>query len=94
MKPATGVHLGKQFSYAGVVEMVRVTCAYFVVFGSAIAGLVFGTEAIRLLIAVLLTLGVWPLWTTIRRALEAAAEQRGYINALQWAQSHLQQADD
>jgi hypothetical protein len=61
---------------ATVREMVRVTLAFFIFIGSAVAGLWFGTEAIRLLIGGVLLVGVWPLYAILRRTAEASGIER------------------
>lgn len=55
-----------------------------------VACLWFGSDLVRAAAGVLLLIGAWPLWATLRRA----TEQRGYVNALRWAQRRLEQANE
>lgn len=88
MEPTESVQPHRQFTHAGVAEMVRVTCAFFIILGSAIAGLVFGNEPVRLMIAAGLLVGAWPLWVTVRSAI-ARSE---FANALRYLAERLESA--
>lgn len=66
--------------------MLRVTLAFFVYIGAAVAGLLCGLPGVQLVIAVLLLVGAWPLWVTVKNAI-ARSE---FSNALRYLADRLE----
>jgi len=67
---------------------------YTIAVCALVACLWFGSEGVRIIAGLLLLIGAWPAFLTLRQHVEEAAEQRGYISALSWAKACLQREDD
>lgn len=50
--------------------MLRIGLVFFIIFASAIIGLVFGSEQVRWFMAALLALVAGPLWVVIKKVIK------------------------
>ena len=68
---------------------------FFIAFGSAIAGLLFGSEMVRWIMAGVLTCAIVPLWVSMRRSFLAQAldDAATFLEGLRHADATSRQPD-